>query len=83
MAIKTLFTPRSVGEVKKVKRKRGIDLKEFKQYISILSVGLSFGSGTLGCIYFATLGVPLLITAVFGLGVVIIHFEALKDKVQK
>ena len=73
----------SVDEKPKRKRRSLYNTKEIAGYLNTLSVGLSFGSGILGCVYLLSLGVPLALVGVFGLGVVLIHLEVMKDKVSK
>jgi len=83
--IKYFFPDKKVSDEVKPKRKKKplYNTKEIAGYLKTLSVGLSFGSGILGCVYLLSLGVPLALVGVFGLGVVLIHLEVMKDKVNK
>jgi len=67
----------------KRKRRSLYSSKEIVGYLNTLSVGLSFGSGILGCVYLLNMGLPLPMVAIFGLGVVLIHLDVMKDKVSK
>tara|TARA_B100000949_G_C14094059_1_gene371227 strand:+ start:77 stop:325 length:249 start_codon:yes stop_codon:yes gene_type:complete len=72
---------------KKVKKriipKFDVDIKSTVKYIKLLSGGLSFGGGILGCMYLLNLGIPTAGVGVFGIAVVIVHIIYLKREADK
>lgn len=72
---------------KKVKKriipKFDVDIKSTVKYIKLLSGGLSFGGGILGCMYLLNLGIPMIGVGVFGIGVVIVHIIYLRQEANK
>tara|TARA_B100000749_G_scaffold34911_1_gene24185 strand:+ start:6424 stop:6666 length:243 start_codon:yes stop_codon:yes gene_type:complete len=70
---------------KKAKKKftPKLSTKEVTKHIKLLSGGLSFGGGVLGCVYLLNLGIPMIGVGIFGIGVVIVHIAYLKTEADK
>ncbi len=68
---------------KKIIPKFDIDVKSILKYVKLLSGGLSFGGGILGCMYLLNLGIPTIGVGVFGIAVVIVHMIYLKREADK
>ena len=68
---------------KKILPKFDVDLKSISKYIKLLSGGLSFGGGILGCMYLLNLGISMIGVGIFGIGVIVVHIIYLKNEANK
>ena len=53
------------------------------KHVRLLSGGLSFGGGLLGCVYLIDLGIPTVGVGIFGVGVLVVHISYLKKEADK